>query len=205
MSAMPTWSVDKLMRRIMRLEGDLRTLQTTPRLANSSLDGGAITINDPETGNPLVILGEQSDGTSAVVHVAGPPPPVPSTPIVSSDLGSLQVEWDGAWATDLLIDQPVAPLDFSRVEIHISTDSGFTPDLETTLRTTVESPRGGRVRVAVPYDQTQYVRLVARSLSGKGSDPSAEASGVARQIADFDVAEAALIVTKFKTNQHMIF
>ena len=97
------------------------------------------------------------------------------------------------------------PSDFSRVEVHASDTSRFLPDPTLTLKTTIESPRGGKVSVAVPYDEEQFVRLVARSLSGKASAPSVEGSGTSRQVQSFDIADAALIVTKFQTNQHMIF
>ena len=93
------WSVQKFARRLMRLERDFKTLSTVPRLGNSSVDGGgAIKVNDPVTGIPVVVIGSQDDGSVMVNHVTGPPPPIPSAPIVTTDTpGYLTVEWDSGF------------------------------------------------------------------------------------------------------------
>lgn len=193
-------SIRTLARRIKRIERILKAATTTPQLAYSSLENGSILEHDIE-GNLVGIYGQQHDGTHVAASVGGPPPPEPTTPTVSAGFSQLVVNWDGTF-----INGANVPMDFGRVEIHISTADGFLPDLaEGTLRTTFESPRGGRVVVPVPYGQTYFVRLLARSFSGKASDPSGQASGAAKQIETIDVADAALIITKFKTLNHHIF
>ena len=217
-------SVTKLARRLLRLERDLVTLSTTPRLGNSSIDGGgAIVINNPVTGQPEVIIGNQGDGTNMSQQVSGPTPPQPSTPTAAGQLGFITVTWDGHYADDVtgdageIVYQVPAPADFSRVEVHVSTDPGFVPDPDVTLRGTIESPRGGQLGVSADYDTTYYYRLVVRSLSGKPSLPSAVSAGtMARKVEtpdvgpDFQVsggsiADFSLVVTKFHSLQHLIY
>jgi hypothetical protein len=214
-------SVEKLMRRLRGVEQGLRDLSTTPRLGNSSVDdGGAIVFNNPTTGQPDVIVGGQGDGTIMVNPVNGPIPPKPTAPTLEGQLGFIMATWDGGFDPGAVAPgntPPVipAPLDFSRVEVHASTDPDFLPDSELTLYATIESARGGQAAVAVPYDQEFYVRLVVRSLSGKGSPPSDKASGQARRVETPDIAPFAvtsesiadfvLAVTKFKTLQHQIY
>lgn len=201
---MPT-STDKLMRRIMGLERRVRDNALTPRLGNSSIDnGGAITINDPSTGLPSVIIGEQPDGTQMVNHTNGPPPPQPSLPVLEGLVGFILVTWDGRFADDQPESLIPTPLDFSRCEIHASTDPDFEPS-PASLMGTIESARGGQKGIGVPYGEEFYVRLVVRSLSGKGSPASDAAIGTAHRVEAFDVEDLALTVTKFKTLSHQIY
>lgn len=209
---MPALSLEKFIRRLSRVEREVRTLQTQPRLGNSSIDdGGAITVNDPITGNPQVIIGTQADGTVTVNHTNGPPPPKPSTPTLLGHTGFMIVGWDGRYWTEPSAPgsppapEPVTPIDFSRVEVHGHSDPDFEPDPSTTLMGTIESPRGGYLSLAVPYDHDTYIKLVARSLSGKASPASEPAAGRSAQIEHLDIADAALLVTKFNSNLHLIF
>jgi hypothetical protein len=214
-------SLDKLMRRLRGVEQGLRDLSATPRLGNSSIDnGGAIRINDPVTGNPIVIIGDQGDGTNMVNHTSGPIPPQPTAPVLEGQLGFILATWDGQYDPGLVAPGNAAPiittpLDFSRLEVHASLDPDFEPDLASTLYGTIESPRGGQAAVAVPYDQEFYVRFVVRTLSGKGSPPSVAVNGTARRVESPDIAPFAvtedsiadfvLAVTKFKTLTHQIY
>lgn len=201
---------DKLMRRLARLEKAVRRQASTPRLGNSSIDSGALVVNHPVTGATQVIIGQQGDGTSMVNHVNGPTPPQPTVPVLEGHLGFIKVTWDGLYTND-----DVTPLDFSRVEVHASTDPEFEVDPTLTLRATVESAGGGDAAIGVPYDQEFHVRLVTRSLSGKGSIPSDSVAGEARKVDTPDIepfavqagsiADFALAVTKFNTLQHMIY
>lgn len=76
-------------------------------------------------------------------------------------------------------------IDWARVEIHVSDVDGFTPTPET-LRSTIESPIGAEVTLAFPPDSpTQFVRLVSRSLAGKASEPSEQASGTPGTVDEF--------------------
>lgn len=214
--------VSKFARRLLRLERDFKTFQVTPRLGNTSIDnGGAITINNPITGSPQVIIGNQGDGSNGVQQVGGETPPQPSVPTTSPALGFGYATWDGRYAGDT--HDPItgasvlvpAPFDFARVEVHVGSDPDFVPDVDTTLQATIESPRGGTVGVGVAYDQARYVRLVVRSLSGKASPPSAAALVTSRRVNTPDIAnyavtsinvqEFALVVTKFHSLQHLIY
>lgn len=157
--------VRALSRRIADLERQI--LQSKrPSLAHSTIDGGALTAVN-EDGDLTLAIGQQFDGTNAVAPLTGPTPPTPKPPTVEAMIGGLKIKVDGEFA-----DGSVTPMDFSRWEIHVSTDPDFIPDLYTTLVGTLESPRGGEHMVGLPYSP-HYVRIVCRANTGKGSAPSA--------------------------------
>ena len=207
-------SVDKLARRLFRLEREVRARSMQPQLPYSSIDDGALEVRiDGET---TMTVGEQYDGTTAPVVLTGPPPPKPSAPTLTPSIGMLIVSWDGLWAPADDGSLVVAPMDFARVEVHVSnTGPDFEPDLAVTMRGSFESPRGGSFPVTVPYEEPQWVKLVARSLAGKGSEPSDWATGAGEKIVSVDIADLAitedniadfaLAVTKFRTLQHQIY
>ncbi|MGW3827766.1 hypothetical protein ACWEAF_37240 [Streptomyces sp. NPDC005071] len=148
--------------RIATLERLVRDLSRTSRLANSSIENGAIAVYD-DFGTIRGSIGLQQDGTLAVAAVNGPPPPVPGTPTVTSVLGGVAVVWDGSFAGGA---QSLA--DFAYVEVHFSADLEF-PD-GGSLFSAFYSPQGGTMTVptAIPV----WVRLVCVSTSGVVSDPS---------------------------------
>ncbi|MFF0291029.1 hypothetical protein [Streptomyces sp. NPDC005262] len=148
--------------RIATLERLVRDLSRTSRLANSSIENGAITVYD-DGGDLRGSIGLQPDGTLAVAAVNGPPPPVPGAPTITSVLGGVAVAWDGSFAGGA-----PAPADFAYVEVHSSTDPEF-PD-GGSLFSAFYSAQGGTMTVpaAVPV----WVRLVSVSTSGVVSDPS---------------------------------
>lgn len=205
-----------LARRITRVERELRR-QRTPQLSHSSVEGGTLDFND-EDGNLGIVVGQQPDGTNAPVVVSGPAPPTPAGVSVGPWPNSLMATWDGTWVGD-----GVAPLDFTRVEIHASTTGpDFVPDLvgpaaaSSTLRGTIESSRGGRFPLfGLGYDADVWVKFVARSAPGKWSDPT-DAVGPNRpqriQTEDLapdavdstKIADFSLAVTKFNSRQHLI-
>lgn len=161
-------AVDRLAARLERVERNIRALGT-PQLANSSVEeGGAIDVNDND-GSTVMQLGGQYDGSFVASTLVGPVPPTPSAPIVEPAVGALVVRWDGTF-TDAL----VAPMDFARVEVHVSTEAGFEPTGDT-LRATIETPRGTEVAVLLP-SVLHYIKFVARSLAGKFGEPSLEAA-----------------------------
>jgi len=92
-------------------------------------------------------------------------------PVVTPITGGLTVRWDG-----LFTDALNAPMDFARVEVHVSAVSDFVPDSAATLQSTIESPRGGTVVVRLPVG-LYYVACVTRSLSGGASPGSVQGSG----------------------------
>lgn len=152
-------------RKIHQLEQKLAQQERASRLASASLDNTALEVRDGD-GGLRAIVGQQGDGTTAVNVVNGPPPPAPSAPIVASVLGGITVSWDGAFA-----DGAVIPLDWSRIEVHASPLTGFTP-MAATLQSTIETAQGATV--VVPTSGPLYVRLLARNTSGTASAPTAQ-------------------------------
>lgn len=178
-------SVQRLAATITRLDRQVRALSTTPQLAYSSIeDGGSIDSNHDD-GRTMAQYGGQFDGSFGAMALIGPTPPTPSTPVVTPITGGLSVRWDG-----LFTDAMNAPMDFTRIEVHVSTVSGFVPDSAATLQTTIESPRGGIMTVRLPVG-LYYVKFVTRSLSGGAGPSSVQASGTPM--------DAASIVDLFDT------
>lgn len=159
-----TTSVAEIARRLHRLERAMRRSHT-PQLANSSIENGAVeSYYDDQLG---LIIGEQYDGTQAVAVVNSPPPPQPSGASATAVLQGLKIRWDGTFA-----DGSVAPMNFGRVEVHVSKDPAFTAEYAETLVGTFETPRGGELFVSLFSDGDYYVRLVARNQAGGRSDAS---------------------------------
>lgn len=159
-------SIDRLASQIVRLEREVRAQATTPQLAYSSIeDSGAIDSNHDD-GRTMAAFGGQFDGSFAAVSLNGPTPSTPSDPVVKSAIGGLTIGWDGLWANATF-----APVDFTRIEIHVSTDPAFVPDMASTLVATIESPRGTAPFVALGVG-AYYVAFVARSQSGAAGPAS---------------------------------
>jgi hypothetical protein len=196
-------SVDRLAATIVGMRRELTALATTPALGHSSIeDSGAIGSND-WSGREMATFGGQFDGSFMGASLVGPTPPTPSAPIVTPAIGGLTVRWDGEFT-----DATFAPMDFSRVEVHVSTVAAFIPDTAATLVATIETPRG-----ALPFiaraPGTYYVAFVARSQSGAAGlksatvgprtvgliDNDALASPVAPLSILFDTANFAIPVT----------
>ena len=159
-------NLDQIGRMLADIDRRLARVENSPRLSHAAIDNTTVVVKDG-AGSLRGLLGVQSDGTTALNIVNGPPPPTPSAPILASVLGGVTVSWDGAFA-----DGAIIPLDWSRVEVHASTTDGFTPALET-LKTTFETPQGGTT--VVPCDEPVYVVLVARNTSGTASDATSQA------------------------------
>lgn len=152
-----------LARRLAVLERD-RLLRKQPQLAYSSVDDGAIIVT--QDGDTTMQVGEQYDGTVGAVPLVGPPPPDPSLPTLQAVHGGLVVSWDGLWLDPLA----VAPMDFARVDIVVSQDPAA-DFIATPPTTAIASPRGGSIFIALSSDAPWYVALVARSATGKASNP----------------------------------
>ncbi|MFE2346135.1 phage tail protein [Kitasatospora cineracea] len=166
-------ALDELARRIAALEAALPELSRASPLAYSSVDDGALSVT--ANGRLRAIIGQQPDGTTAVNVVNGPPPPTPATPTAVGVLGGVRASWDGQFTGG----EPT-PLDFTRVEVHASTTGAdFTPGPDT-LAGTIESPQGGSVLVPTTVPVT--VLLMARSSSGKASEPSGTASAAPSKV-----------------------
>ncbi|WP_127361527.1 hypothetical protein [Actinacidiphila soli] len=173
--------------RIAALERQVRDLSRSSRLANSSIENGAIAVYD-DAGALRGSIGVQQDGTVALAAVNGPTPPVPSAPTVTSVLGGVGVSWDGTFA-----DGSQAPADFASVEVHFSSSADFAAD---SLFSALHSASGSSM--TVPVDGPVWVRLVCVSTSGVASGPSAVAGPagpaevVAQSVLDGIVTELAL-------------
>ncbi|WP_326737038.1 hypothetical protein [Streptomyces sp. NBC_01022] len=174
--------------RIATLERLVRDLSRASRLANSSIENGAITVYD-DGGDLRGSIGLQPDGTLAVAAVNGPPPPAPGAPTITSVLGGVAVVWDGSFAGGAQ-----APADFAYVEVHSSTEPDF-PD-QGSLFSALYSAQGGTM--TVPAGTPVWVRLVCVSTSGVASDPSPAAGPagptpvVAQAVLDGIISELAL-------------
>lgn len=183
-------SLDRLAARIKRLEQG--AMRRGPQLRYSSVEGGALTFND-EDGTTGILIGVQPDGTNAPVVVSGPPPPPLAGVNAAPFIGGLLCAWDGTWAGGV-----VAPLDFARVEIHVSTEGpDFIPDLvgsgSTTLRGSIGSVRGGKYAVTGLDYAPHWVKFVARSMPGKWGEPVGSATSVTPdKVATIDLNDAAV-------------
>lgn len=109
------------------------------------------------------------------------PPPTPSTPVVDSYLGILTVAWDGLGSS-----AEAQPVDFDRVEVHVSTSSGFTPSTGTRIDTLRRS--GTVAWDGGSYGTTYYGKLVAYDKTGNASSASAQDSAVLSQAGDGDIS-----------------
>lgn len=131
-------------------------------------------------------------GTAATATATDPIPPQPSDPIVSTYLGQIAVEWNGKSKTGLNM-----PYNFARLEIHVSTTSGFTPSAST-LNDRLYS-KGKILLSNLAFGTTYYIRFVALSTLADTIDsptgvspPSVQASGVSARISGLDIQNGTI-------------
>lgn len=106
--------VKKLAALLTGLSRRIEEVANQPRLIAASLPvGESIDIVDPETGAPVLSVGEQFDGTVGAVPLDGPIPPVPSAPLVHGTDAMLTVSWDGRMDSE----EDRVPLDWQVTEI----------------------------------------------------------------------------------------
>lgn len=139
-------------------------------------------------------LGAFSAWVEIMAGVDETPPPAPSTPLVDNYLGLLRVRWDGGFAGGA-----ARPADLDRIEVHVSSLSGFAPDPRPiaaggTLAGSMFAP--GAVFVDTPYGALRYARLVGVDTTGNRSAVSAEASGATGQVVSADVFDGAVGTAK---------
>ncbi|MGW0731736.1 hypothetical protein [Streptomyces sp. NPDC002851] len=175
--------------RLARLEKLLRTAIRAPKLANASLENGSVDVYD-ENGSLRTIIGQQPDGTSGVTAVNGPRPPTPSKPEVEPVLGALHITWNGSFA-----DGEPAPMDLSRVQVHVLASENAQPDPRWPT-TTIEAASGASVTVAVNHYGPVWVRLVAVNTSGTPSTASEATQATARRAVSSDLAAGAITAEK---------
>lgn len=151
-------SVDELAAQLVGIEKSVFALSTTPQLAHSSIENGALRAHDDLLGETMLI-GQQWDGTYAPGVTRGPTPPVPSAPLVTDATEGLVIGWDGTF-----VGGAVAPMDFLRVDIHIGAISSFTPSHDNRVGSFV-APAGGSASITLAYG-TYYVKMVCWTLAG---------------------------------------
>lgn len=155
---------------LARLERRLAALERGARLRNASIESTAIPVYDDE-GTLRQVVGQQDDGTYTVIDVNAPAPAVPSGPVVAPGLGSLVVSWDG-----LTVGGEDWSADFSHVEVHVSTVSGYVP-VDATQVASLHSRKGGLVTIAGLDPVVHHVVLVAVNTSRVESVPTPEVPG----------------------------
>lgn len=162
-------STERLAQQIQALRTRLDGLARTPQLTNSSIDNGALQL--VTSGQVSGIVGTQFDGTTGAVVVAGPKPPIPTAPTVTTVIGGIKVAWDGKFVDPqpTFTSPVVAPMDFARVDIEVSTDPTF-PEVRL-VHGSISSAAGGEVTISWTTAGTPlYVRLKTVSGAGKFSD-----------------------------------
>lgn len=152
--------VSALAKRLVGVERGIRAM-STPQLAFSSIDNGALRATDDSYGETMQI-GRQWDGTYAPGVTNGPIPPTPTNPSVLDGTESINVLWDGTFAGGA-----PAPMDWLRVDIHVGTVDTFVPTHDNRVGT-IAAPTGGAVTIGLTSG-TYFVKLVSWTLAGKVS------------------------------------
>lgn len=168
---MTTRPLQDLMRRIRRLERQVEAGTSQPQLAFSSIEDGFVMEYDID-GNPTMQIGQQYDGSHIAAPLIGPIPPAPTGLTFTPAPGGVEVTWNGTFFGDV-----VAPMDFARVDIAVSTNPAFDA-VATPPYASIASPRGGGVFIPLIEGATVYLAAVTRSVAGKVSTPSSTASVV---------------------------
>ena len=158
------FNVRKLARDIAEVKADVRSLKNRKTgLGYSSIENGFIDEYDAD-GKLVSRTGRQHDDTHGNVVLAGPKPPVPSDPRVSSIPGIVEVRWNGKFANDV-----VSPLDFKHVAGYVV--PAGEPLVLSAQSGVITSELGDNFQVQVePGDY--WVYLVTWTLAGKYSDPA---------------------------------
>jgi hypothetical protein len=130
-----------------------------------------------------------SPGYSFDTVVDTTPPPVPSTPLLTSLLRTLVVQYNGLTAAGA---QP--PADQNRIEVFTSLVNDFNVELEGTLRGYLNS--AGQLSLpmyTVPIGQTVYVKFVAVDNNGNRSAPSIQNSNVLQGVTGSDIVAGSIV------------
>ena len=152
----------RLAAEIAGLRREVRAASTTQQLGYSSIEnGGRILVKDAD-GREVMDIGRNPDGSYGATPRIGPTPPQPTAPVLVPTPAGITVRWEGTY-----LDSLITPDDFSRVEVHLSTDPNIVGESAEDLVGTIESPRGGDVVVTKLQPSTDYyVVLVARNTAG---------------------------------------
>ena len=148
--------LSKIVRDLTALRKQVHGLSTTSQINHSSLDNSTIVAYDAD-GHERLRIGRQDDGTHAIKHVQGPPPPQPSAPTVTVDGVVITVEHDGT-----NVGEAPLPADYRRRIVY----AGFAPDMSDAVPVaTIEPPAGGQAVFMSPGDGTVYVAVKNETFS----------------------------------------
>ena len=148
--------LSKIVRDLTALRKQVHGLSTTSQINHSSLDNSTIVAYDAD-GHERLRIGRQDDGTHAIKHVQGPPPPQPSAPTVTVDGVVITVEHDGTNVGDAPL-----PADYRRRIVY----AGVASDMSDAVPVaTIEPPAGGQAVFMSPGDGTVYVAVKNETFS----------------------------------------
>jgi hypothetical protein len=186
-------SINELARRLANLEKRISKGVSQPQLAYSAIEDGAVHEYDRE-GTLTGIMGLQFDGTHIAASFNGPIPPQPEPPTVDERVEGFNIRWSG-----YLENAPhIIPMDYLRMDVHVSAVGAlFVPD-DTTRVGSITSPRGGELTIARSAGVQYWFKLVMVTQSGQMSLPSTAETGIALstgQSSDGDAPGAIVDIT----------
>lgn len=118
-----------------------------------------------------------------------------STPVATTRLGTITVQWDGLDFVGGTLDTLPA---FSHVEVHQSTTNGFTPSSSTLVdRLTA---RGIYVAASLVYGTPYYFRLIAVDTAGNKATASTQVTATTARLVDTDLLANTLSTWPFAGN-----
>lgn len=175
----------EILREMASLRGRVRRAErSVVSLAHSSIEDGAVLAFDQD-GTQTLQIGLQHDNTHVAASLSGPQPPTPTAPVVDGHAGYLNIVWNGGFEAG-----QITPMDFSRVEIYVSTDP-ITVPYPSLLVGTIETPQGATATLGAGTG-TYYIRLASRSLSGKVSALSAEVTATVTAVPSAEAVQEVL-------------
>lgn len=174
--------ISKLAAQLAQVQQQLKARAVAPQLGNSSLENKTLNqyTGDGTLGAQFGVL---PDGTNGAGSFTGPNPPKPTQPSCSTIPGMIEARWNGKFVDAL------SPLDLRHVSVYVVPDGG-TIDLSHAAGT-VSGELGDAASIQMPIG-TYQVYLVAWSLSGKWSAPSAPATVVVPASIDLDSVTEAI-------------
>lgn len=200
-----TSNMRALSNELIKVKNQLNSTQS-PQLKYAAVEnGGNITIREPvldEFGNVMLNedgvqmyretmqIGSQFDGSYAASPVTSGQhkPPQATAPTMVPIPGGFVIKWDGEF-----VDSLFAPMNFSRVETHLSNEFGFSAEFSDTIVGTTSSPRASYVVVqGLDVTQTWYAKLVVRDTAGAAGPVSAESFDQPLPNADEAATQAAI-------------
>lgn len=171
-------SAEKELARI--LAGLSRETRTQARASQAAfraveLTDGPVEYYD-EAGDLRLQVGAGEDGVFTITEVGAPPPPQPSSAVITDLPGMINIEYDGTFVDEN------RPLDLKHVEVHVGPDEFYVPD-DFTQITVWASAKGGAVTYpTTPADGLVWVKLVAVNNALVESVPSDASAGEGLQI-----------------------